>query len=499
MIRWRASIAPILCLLAIVRAAWLSDDAYITLRTIDNFWNGYGLRWNVIERVQSYTHPLWMLLLAAGYGITREAQWTTLVVSLLCVAGSLVLLIRRLPVAAAVLAVVCLTSSRAFVEFSTSGLETPLSFLLLVAFWLLALQRAPGAGLLAGLCILNRLDLALLVGPAWLALARRQTTPRATMRVLAWGLIPVMAWFAFAWIYYGAFLPNTALAKLDTGIGAMTLLQQGLWYLQESWRSDPITPAVITIAIAWGLATRRWSVASGLVLFLAYVVRVGGDFMSGRFLAPAFVTGVLILAREAARPIEQRPAWLAAACAATIGISVVGGVHSPWRVWEAAPVAGEPIGNFHGIVDEQRIYAPYTGVVAALVGRRPADHPWARAGKATGNFPHVMVYEAVGLLGYHAGPAVHIVDPMGLTDPLLARLPALPDWRIGHFRRAIPAGYVEGLEECMRRVFPHAAVAPPVASCLAWPQDTNRIVDPAIAREYDRVRLITQGALFSGS
>ncbi len=61
------------CGVAVLRAAWLSDDSYITLRTIDNFWNGYGLRWNVIERVQTFTDPLWMLLLAAAYGVTREA------------------------------------------------------------------------------------------------------------------------------------------------------------------------------------------------------------------------------------------------------------------------------------------------------------------------------------------------------------------------------------------------------------------------------------------
>ena len=66
----------------LVRTAWMSDDAYITLRTIDNFVRGYGLRWNVAERVQSYTDPLWMLLLAGAYGITREAYFTSLFVSM---------------------------------------------------------------------------------------------------------------------------------------------------------------------------------------------------------------------------------------------------------------------------------------------------------------------------------------------------------------------------------------------------------------------------------
>ena len=39
-------------------AAWVADDAFITLRTVDNLLAGYGPRWNVVERVQTYTHPL---------------------------------------------------------------------------------------------------------------------------------------------------------------------------------------------------------------------------------------------------------------------------------------------------------------------------------------------------------------------------------------------------------------------------------------------------------
>ncbi len=50
-----------------------------------------------------------------------------------------------------------------------------------------------------------------------------------------------------------------------------------------------------------------------------------------------------------------------------------------------------------------------------------------------------------GLVGYYAGPDTHVVDPLGLTDPLLARLPAEfnPDWRTGHFRRHVPPGYIQ--------------------------------------------------------
>ena len=51
----------------ILQNAWVSDDAYITFRVIENFIAGYGPNFNIGERVQVYTHPLWMVLLAGEY------------------------------------------------------------------------------------------------------------------------------------------------------------------------------------------------------------------------------------------------------------------------------------------------------------------------------------------------------------------------------------------------------------------------------------------------
>jgi hypothetical protein len=49
----------------------------------------------------------------------------------------------------------------------------------------------------------------------------------------------------------------------------------------------------------------------------------------------------------------------------------------------------------------------------------------------------ISVTENIGLTWYVAGPSVHIVDLYALADPLLARLPALKNSRIGHFQRDI--------------------------------------------------------------
>jgi len=90
---WIAAAAALL--IVVFRTAWMSDDAYITLRTIDNWKAGYGLRWNVDERVAAFTHPLWLLAEAAAWTITGEHYFSTLILSIACAMTGVLLLTAR--------------------------------------------------------------------------------------------------------------------------------------------------------------------------------------------------------------------------------------------------------------------------------------------------------------------------------------------------------------------------------------------------------------------
>jgi arabinofuranosyltransferase len=205
----------------VLQSAWLSDDAYITYRTVDNFVSGLGLRWNPIERVQAYTHPLWMFVISAGYVATGSLYWTALGASLACSLGAVFLLVTRLarsPWSAAV-AVLTLTGSSAFVDYSTSGLENPLTHLLCVAFFARFLGRPFDArglawlGVLAGLAALNRLDSVLLFLPALGHALLRFGRPRG-LAIVGLGFAPLLAWEVFSVVYYGFAFPDTAYAEL---------------------------------------------------------------------------------------------------------------------------------------------------------------------------------------------------------------------------------------------------------------------------------------------
>lgn len=168
---------PITMLVAaamLLGTAWIGDDAFITLRVIDNFVNGFGLRYNVIERVQVFTHPLWLLFLTPFYALTREAMVTTMLVSIILSLSALWLLAARIArnVEYGCLLVLAALASRTLSGFSTSGLETPLTFLLLAMFvWQLYQSDKAGqpekawiAAGIAGFLLLNRLDLAFWLG-----------------------------------------------------------------------------------------------------------------------------------------------------------------------------------------------------------------------------------------------------------------------------------------------------------------------------------------------
>ena len=470
-----AAVTTLLCfvfLALLLRTAWLSDDGLITLRTVLNLTHGYGLTFNIAERVQTYTHPLWMLMLTGAYLVVGNVYYAAIGLSVSVSLFVFWLTLRQTATSAQVWIVAAvLLSSRAFVDFSTSGLENPLSNLLLVAFVGLVIRsveappaRLTGLWMVASLLYLTRPDNVLLVAPALVWLTARAGSWKLAARQTFTGLLPAAVWTAFSVIYYGFPFPNTAYAKLGTGIDRSELAQQGWLYLLDSIDRDPVTLVAILFAVTMGLACRgpaRW-IAAGVLIDLAYVVSIGGDFMSGRFLALPLVAAVLILSR--AVPFERARALTAASLLAVVGLtSAQIPLLSDSRVDRTNSEAPR------GIVDERAFRFRTNSLVLANRQSFPR-HEWP----ASARLPVPMsVMDTCGGMGHQGlwGPMTHLLDKCALADPLLARLPAIFDheWRIGHFQRMIPEGYRESLE-----------------------QGANRLADTGLWPLYDDLRLITR-------
>ena len=480
----RGHVALLLCLIflaVLLRTAWLSDDALITFRTVLNFTHGYGLTFNVAERVQAYTHPLWMLMLTGAYLVAGNVYYAAIGLS---VGVSLVVFWSAVRLAASsaqvwIVAAVLLFS-RAFVDYSTSGLENPLSNLLLVAFVALLFRssearvssppRLTGLWMVASLLYLTRPDNVLLVAPALVWLTARAGSWKLAARQTFTGLLPAAVWTAFSVIYYGSPVPNTAYAKLGHGIDRGELVHQGWIYLLDSIDRDPLTLIAILFAVTMGLAHHgpaRW-IAAGVLIDLAYVVSVGGDFMSGRLLTLPLFAAVLILSR--AVPFERARALTAASLLAVVGLtSSQIPLLSDSRFERTDDTMDPRVSGTYGILDERAFYFQEQSL---LLANRQSFPPPAWSTGATQPAP-TSVDITCGELGERGlqGPLTHLLDECALADPLLARLPAAfsPKWRSGHFRRMIPKGYLESLE-----------------------LETNLLTDSGLRPLYDDIRLITR-------
>lgn len=442
----------------ILCTAWLNDDAFITFRVSDNLVNGHGARWNTVERVQSYTNPLWMLLVTGVYAVTKEMYYTPLLMAMIfSLAAVLLITVSLRRNAWSMLGVLMLfIASRAFMDYSTSGLENPLTHLLLAVFFIL-LFRGPeqprtllAMSFVAHVCLVNRMDTLLLAGPALAWAWWRQRSWRATAAVII-GMAPFITWELFSLVYYGFPFPNTAYAKLGGGLSRLDLLRQGAAYFKNSLHMDHVTlPAlflVLVLALIRSTGKGR-SLALGILAYLAYTLWVGGDFMSGRFFATPLFCAAALLVQMQFLASPKAVSW-------TFAVLLV---LSPYVPNPTAYLGGQKElslslnGNCdgHGIANERSYYYQNTGLIPRLRGVPFANtHQNAHSGREVyAQGYRVIEGSAVGMLGFFAGPEMFVIDNMGLGDPLLSRLPAqyFPFQRPGHYLRYVPPGYARILQ-----------------------------------------------------
>jgi len=457
----------------LIRTAWVSDDAAITLRTVLNFIHGYGPRFNIDERVQAYTHPLWFLLLSLISLITNRVFISAYVLSIGVSLFSLWFFLSRVSTnfALGIIAACALILSKAFVDFATSGLENPLSHLLLlfiVVFAIRASERQDQRSLSAyffncSLLYLSRPDLILLVSPLTLfVLLRNKATPKIVLKSIVIGAIPAVLWTVFSLYYYGFPFPNTAYAKLGTGIALRERIFQGFKYYMDSLDRDPLT--IVFIALSIYLTARSSALAKSLVLgislYALYVLSIGGDFMSGRFLtAPLLISCVLVAQTE----LSRAQVAILAICVTLFGTIGINGT-----LLSSSSFTNMSI-NANGIADERGAYFNRMGLVNAKESFITGKIDWKIKQKSTG-----ILCGGLGIHSITEGPGMHDIDLCALADPLLARLPAKKeaDWRIGHFFRQLPTNYLASIQT-----------------------GQNLLADPATHQYYESIRTITRGDL----
>jgi len=272
----------------------LIDDAYITLDYVRNV--ASDLHWGLIptEESNAATSPLNVLMLSLATGLVSLVSGGVDPVHglvLLTVVLSAALAVwaaqtaRRLGVSGAwSLAVLAVVFANPFVN-SALGLEVlPISAFLMGLTAQAVGGRRVAFGILAGLLVLTRLDLGIVVAVVYLltpALRRRWWVAPAVASAVA------LPWYAFSWWHFGSAIPTTFVIKtLQRSFGDLTFFN-GLWTLWAPRGGLPfalaVAPAavgVVTVVTLGVIGVRRrlpahlWPVAAvglgGLAYYAAY-------------------------------------------------------------------------------------------------------------------------------------------------------------------------------------------------------------------------------------
>lgn len=475
-----------------VNTAWLSDDSLITLRHVLNFINGYGPVFNVDERVQGYTHPIWFLLISF-FSLFFNYIYVTYLVSFACSICAIAFLIREaikvnsasfLKLFVYILLICC---SKAFIEFSTSGLENPLSHVLIIVFFIQYFSYILNKdkklifslAILIGLLYLNRMDSILIVLPAFVHLLYLLIKDRAHKHCILFACVivcPILAWHCFSLIYYGFPFPNTAYAKLATGIEWYSYIKQGLRYLEFTCLIDPITIGSIVVSFLT-ILNRKDNICPviGIVLYLLYVIKVGGDFMAGRFFSSIFILSIYLIIRTDYKISKTitKVIFTFVLCLFVLN-SKANFIHDEEYVNQYS----NNDKFYHGICNERAWYYNVLGFRNFIY----SNNIYEKLINAYNNWTYeeeplkLTIAKALGMYSIMRGPQFHILDVYALVDPLLSKLPIvdIKNFRIGHFERLIPYGYINSL----------------VSS-------KNLIVDSHIHAYYDMLNSVVRGDLFT--
>lgn len=423
---WHPHAALAATLVVLVLLAWVHrnivDDAFIMLRYAENLFEGHGLVWNPGDRVEGYTNFLATLAFAGALAAGLEPVAFSHGFNLFFLVLALVLfwdLARRVLGSPwhALVATALLGTNFTFSSSGTQGLGTHMqtTALLGCSGLLLRLRDRPTTGLavafslLGATAVLVRMDSLLALGvlvAAAIVLLRR--TPHRLAALLVPGALVLAVWLAWRWSVYGDLLPNTFHVKVSS-VGATWA---GLYYLYLFVLSYLLFAhlVVVVAALRHLRLPEGWPIVlacSVVVAWAAYVVRIGGDFIEFRFLAP--VLPFLVLA---------------------IYWAVVSAVADAVLRWGLLALVA--LGSLHHQLAFDRlhsgspIYRPALEIVSVPEDTQGEPILWSELetarflGEAFDHDPDVrLAIGAAGVIPYYS--KLGFVDIMGLNDAWVAR------------------------------------------------------------------------------
>jgi arabinofuranosyltransferase len=424
------------CLVVAYLNRFIQDDAYISYRYAYHLTMGEGLVWNPGYPVEGYTNFLWTLLMSVPISLGRDAVVFSQVAGLMLLPGTLLFtyalgsfVFKSRPTG--LVAALLLGTNYTFSAYATGGLETQLQAFLVTAAIYATLKLTSRTGVpamaLVGLSILyaaallTRLDsaVALIVPFAYAVyrLSKEEPAGRPALFRIAAFLLPGAAilatWLVWKYIFYGDMLPNSFYAKAT---GSITSAGRGVMYYYHFLKSYLLFPfllvALFRLKTLFGNPNTRILIAT-VLLWTAYVIKVGGDFMEFRFVVPVMPLGMALIAVliNSFRPWVVRVA---------LAVLVIAGSIVHHRSFALADGIAT-IDKLHGhIVNENE---DWDGVGRSL-GRLFEGH----------QDQVTIATTAAGAIPYYS--RMRTIDMLGINDKWVAKNGVLLSTRPGHQRLA---------------------------------------------------------------
>jgi hypothetical protein len=453
------------------RYAGVADDALISMAYARNAVEGYGLDWGRRgERVEGFSHPLWLGVMVALQGLPLERLTVPFVlqgISLLLLLANVVLCWRYLEgplgvrhVGVQAVGLLLIAAYYPLDYWALEGMETGLQAVLLMAVMLTLVSLRSREmhrghlllGLLLACCYLVRMDMALLAVVAYVWLWRAGVLARDRRIWLVGPAILVstaIGYQIFRVAYFDAWLPNTYYLKL-AGIPLAVRLARGSVSFGRflGFHLLFVAGAAIVALRERGrreVALPLWAGAA----FAAYVIWIGGDvwdfsipLQASRFLAFA-VPPVLLVACVGLDRLRQElesngrtrlvPLLLAAAGAVAIvsqlDLRTPAVARESIKAWSLADQPPQAVGN-------------------AVVLER-----LAKLSRIAPNDASVAVYWA-GIPAYYSD--YRMVDILGYNDRRIARqTPRIP-LSLANWDTFVPGHFKWDYDYLLREVRPDA-------------------------------------------
>ncbi len=458
--KWTIFLAVLFFLIGcflILRKAWVSEDAFITLRYVENFLNELGPVFNAGERVEGYSHPLWFAVVSFFRWLGLSAKGSVILPGLIASFSALYVLFFRIrfsdePDSGSFLnlGAVILVGTSSFIDFGTSGLETPQSYLLLVIYAKFIAEnkwknQPVVMGLILSLLVLTRPDFGLFLLAFFciyfVDFVRRRISLKGMAGFVVFPVILVGGWQIFRMGYYAALFPNPVYTKA----GAEAYFSQGIKYLIDLFQGSLLWLVLMLAIAALLIQMRKPSFKNRAIIFFSgilhgfFVIRGGGDFMHGRYLLPAFILIAVSMSGVFVAYFQKKPLHRHAYIVLSLLFFFLS--------CQIQPVQLRGKYYNYGISNERLAYYQDGIVPLKYLFTDTVIFMWKTIGK---NYKSLaqrtdadirIAYNNVGYIGYYAGKRVFLIDKLGLNDPVIARIKLQRRERPGHEKHA-PFGYL---------------------------------------------------------